>query len=319
MGGTPERNLAAAAQAPRRFVHAPATMIPFVRDMDFTYGASQQVSPLIRRVVAENPGPFTYFGTGTYLVGRGEVAVIDPGPDLPAHLEALLRALDGERVTAILTTHTHQDHSPLARPLAERTGAVIWGRADPNRPSGFEEANQPQFRPDVEIANGGTVAGPGWTVQALATPGHASNHVTYALREENALFSGDHVMGWSTTVVSPPDGDMTDYYASLDKVQARGFSTLWPAHGPPVRDVAPFLDAYRAHRLERERQILEQLGQGRTRIADMVPVMYASVDRRLHPAAAHSVLAHLIHLQRIGAVEADTTPATLRSTFRLGR
>jgi glyoxylase-like metal-dependent hydrolase (beta-lactamase superfamily II) len=294
-------------------------MIPFVREMAFDYGASQQVSPRIRRVVAENPGPFTYFGTGTYIIGEGEVAVIDPGPDSPAHLEALLRAVEGERVTAILTTHTHQDHSPLARPLAERTGAVIWGRADPNRPSGFEEGAQPQFRPDVEVADGATVAGPGWSLQAIATPGHASNHVTYALTEENALFSGDHVMGWSTTVVSPPDGDMTDYYASLDKVQARGFSILWPTHGPPVTEVEPFLDAYRAHRLDRERQILDQLAQGRARIGDMVPFMYATVDKRLHPAAAHSVLAHLIHLQRVGAVEADETPATLGSVFRLAR
>jgi glyoxylase-like metal-dependent hydrolase (beta-lactamase superfamily II) len=293
-------------------------MIPFVRDMQFDYGAPDQLSPLIRRVVANNPGPFTYLGTGTYIVGRGEVAVIDPGPDLPEHLDALLRALKGEGVGAILTTHTHADHSPLARPLAERTGAVIYGRRDPGRPSGFEEGNQALFRPDVEIADGERVSRPGWTLEALATPGHASNHIAYALPEENALFSGDHVMGWSTTVVSPPDGDMTDYYASLDKVRSRKFATLWPTHGPPVTDVAPFLDAYRDHRLDRERQILDQLAQGRTRIADMVPLMYAAVDKRLYPAAAHSVWAHLIHLVRTGAVQRDGPPE-LGSEYRLAR
>jgi len=279
-------------------------MIPFVRDIDPAYGRPVQASPLIRRVTADNPGPFTFLGTGTYIVGQGEVAVIDPGPDMPDHLNALLAATMGEQITAILTTHTHADHSPLARPLAERTGAVIYGRADPAIGSA-EEASEADYRPDVEIADGQRVTGPGWTLEAVATPGHASNHVCYALLEENALFSGDHVMGWSTTIVSPPDGDMTHYYASLDRVAARGFATLWPTHGPPITDPAPFLAAYRAHRLERERQIMEQLAQGRSTIAEMVPVLYAAVDPRLHPAAARSVLAHLIHLTRTGAVRAE--------------
>ncbi len=280
-------------------------MIPFVRDMSFAYGAVDQVSPLIRRVVAENPGPFTYLGTGTYIVGAGEVAVIDPGPLMDAHLAALLRAIEGERIAAILTTHTHIDHSPLARPLKALTGAMVYGRADPATPCGFEEANEAHFRPDVEIADGARLTGPGWTLEAIATPGHASNHVAYALIEEKALFSGDHVMGWSTTVVSPPDGDMGDYYASLEKIRARDFHTLWPTHGPPVTDVAPFLAAYRDHRLERERQILAELAAGQTRIKPMVEAMYAAVDPRLHPAAAHSVLAHLIHLTRIGQVVSE--------------
>ncbi len=291
-------------------------MIPFVRDMDFEYGRADRVSPLIRRVVARNPGPFTYLGTGTYIVGRAEVAVIDPGPDLPEHLDALLAALAGERVTAILTTHTHADHSPLARPLQAAVGGVVYGRAEPGRGSGFEEAAEADFRPDVEIADGAQVSGPGWTLEAIATPGHASNHVCYALLEENALFSGDHVMGWSTTVVSPPDGDMGDYYASLERVRARGFETLWPTHGPPITEPAPFLDAYREHRLAREGQIRAQLAAGRGRIAEMVPVLYASVDSRLHPAAAHSVLAHLIHLTRTGEVENDGEPG-LESAYRL--
>ena len=295
-------------------------MIPFVRAMDFAYGRTDPVSPLIRRVVANNPGPFTFLGTGTYIVGPSgpgaEVAVIDPGPDDPAHLDAILAAVAGQTVSDILTTHTHIDHSPLARPLQARVGGTLWGRAEPGRASGFEEANEADFRPDVEIADGARVSGPGWTLEAIATPGHASNHVCYALAEENALFSGDHVMGWSTTVVSPPDGDMTEYYASLERIAARGFRTLWPTHGPPVTEVAPFLAAYRAHRLERERQIKDQLAAGHTRIKAMVPVMYAAVDARLHPAAAHSVLAHLQHLVRTGEVAA-VGPAGMESDYRL--
>lgn len=279
--------------------------------MDFAYGRPDQVSPLIRRVVAENPGPFTYTGTGTLIVGRGEVAVVDPGPSLPAHLEALAAALAGERVTHILVTHTHRDHSPLARELAERTGAAVWGRR-PAAAAGeglLDEAHDHDFAPDHEPADGEVVTGPGWTLSAVATPGHASNHVAFALAEENALLCGDHVMGWSTTVVAPPDGNMGDYYASLDRVEEMKFSTLWPAHGPPVTEVAPFLTAYKAHRLERERQILEQIALGRGRIAEMVPAIYAGVDPRLHPAAAQSVLAHLIHLSRTGVVASDGPPS----------
>ncbi len=294
-------------------------MIPFVRDIKFDYGKADQVSPLIRRVIAKNPGPFTFTGTGVYIIGKGEVAVIDPGPDLPDHLEALTQALAGETVKAILTTHTHADHSPLARPLAKRTGGTIYGRAAPGADEAevrLEEAHDGAFRPDVVVADGQVISGPGWTLEAIATPGHASNHVCYALAEENALFSGDHVMGWSTTVISPPDGNMTAYYESLDKVASRGFKTLWPTHGAPVTDVAPFVAAYKAHRLDRERQILEQLEAGHGRIKEMVPVMYAAVDKALHPAAAHSVLAHMIHLTRQGVVATEGEPGP-ESLYRL--
>ena len=286
-------------------------MIPFVRDMAFRYGEAAQVSPLIRRAIAQNPGPFTFTGTGTYIVGSDEVAVIDPGPDLPAHLDALKRALASERVTAILVTHTHLDHSPLAAALAEWSGAAIYGLPAPRIEETairLDEGHDRSFRQAVLLADGERVSGPGWTLEALATPGHAAGHLCYALIEENALFSGDHVMGWSTTVVSPPDGDMADYLESLDKVAARRFSTLWPTHGPPVPKPEPFLLAYRAHRLEREAQVLEQLAKGRRLIPEMVAEIYAEVDPRLHPAAAHSVLAHLIKLVREGRAASEGPP-----------
>ncbi|HEY5412270.1 MAG TPA: MBL fold metallo-hydrolase [Caulobacteraceae bacterium] len=294
-------------------------MIPFVREMAFRYGEADPVSPRIRRVVADNPGPFTFTGTGTYIIGAGKVAVIDPGPADPAHLAALVLALGGERVTAILVTHTHLDHSPLAAALAEATGAPVHGLPAPPGPEAairLDEGHDHLFRPDILVSDGDHISGPDWTLQAVATPGHASNHLCYALIQENALFSGDHVMGWSTTVVSPPDGDMADYLASLDKIAARDFATLWPTHGPAVREVGPFLAAYKAHRLEREDQILRQLAKGRARIPEMVEAIYADVDRRLHPAAAHSVLAHLIKLVREGRALSDGPPGP-RAAYEL--
>jgi glyoxylase-like metal-dependent hydrolase (beta-lactamase superfamily II) len=300
-------------------------MIPFVRELAFEYGRCDAVSPLIRRVIARNPGPFTYTGTGVYIVGRGEVAVIDPGPDLPEHFEALKAALAGERVTHVLVTHHHLDHSPLAHPLAEAFGAKVHGLPAPSpfaddapalEAKSLEEGADDRFRPDVTLADGDVLSGPGWTLEAITTPGHTSNHVCFALREENALFSGDHVMGWSTTVITPPDGDMGDYFASLEKVKARGFAALWPTHGAPVREVGPFLDAYVAHRRAREAQILDALDAGLTTIKAMVPSLYAAVDPRLHPAAAHSVLAHMIQLVREGRVVADGAPG-LETAYRL--
>lgn len=295
-------------------------MIPFVRDIRFEYGKVDQVSPLIRRVVADNPGPFTFTGTGTYIVGRGQVAVIDPGPDLDAHLAAILAAVEGETVSHIFITHNHLDHSPLAGPLAKATGARIYGCAigggEKDDGPQMEAGHDDDFTPDVSVCQGGVFNGQGWTIEAIPTPGHTSNHVCFALLEENALFSGDHIMGWSTTVISPPDGDMGAYYQSLDLIQARDFAVLWPTHGPPITEVGPFIDAYRAHRRDRERQIREQLAAGHTRIKDMVPAMYAAVDPRLHPAAARSVLAHLVNMVRDGEVRTDGAPA-LDSDYRL--
>jgi len=295
-------------------------MIPFVRDIAFEYGRVDRVSQSIRRVIARNPGPFTFTGTGTYIVGEGEgVAVIDPGPDQPEHLQAILAAVAGERVSHILITHHHLDHSPLARPLAAATGAVIHGcavKAPPVEDAVRTEAGYDSFVPDVSVCGGAVIEGRGWTLEAIPTPGHTSNHICYALAEENACFTGDHVMGWSTTVVTPPDGNMAAYMASLALIRARGFATLWPTHGPPITDPDPFIDAYAEHRRERERQILAELAAGATTIEAMVPSMYAAVDPKLHPAAARSVLAHVIELVRQDRVATAGEPG-LQSVYRL--
>lgn len=290
-----------------------AAKIPFVRDMDFAYEEAQQVSPLIRRLVANNPGPFTFRGTGVYIIGRGEVAIIDPGPDNTEHIEALLRTVEGERVTHIFVTHRHMDHSPAAHPLAERTGAKVYASMIPPKHSECDElrleaGDDQLFTPDIDVKDGDRFSGPGWTIEAVFTPGHTANHMAYALIEENALFPGDHIMGWSTTIIGPPDGDMTDYFSSLEKVRDRNYDTLWPTHGPPVRDVRPFVQAFIDHRLEREAQILAQLQAGQRRIKDIVAVIYADVDKRLHPAACHSVLAHMIRLVELGKVTSLDPP-----------
>jgi glyoxylase-like metal-dependent hydrolase (beta-lactamase superfamily II) len=285
-------------------------VIPYVRDIRFEYGRCDQVSPLIRRIVADNPGPFTFMGTGTYIVGQGEVAVIDPGPDLPAHLEAIVRTLDGERVTHILVTHHHSDHSPLAAPLAHLTRAPIYGCAVKSHQADdsgvkVEAGHDLSFKPDVEVCEGATIKGNGWTIEAIPTPGHTSNHICYALAEENACFTGDHIMGWSTTVITPPDGDMAAYFASLERIRARSFATLWPTHGPPVTEPGPFIDAYIGHRKNREAQILAAIEAGLSTIPEMVARLYVDVDPRLHPAAARSVLAHLIQLVDEGRVASE--------------
>ena len=298
-------------------------MIPFVREFDFQYGRVDRVSPLIRRVIADNPGPFTFTGTGTYIVGHDTpgagVAVIDPGPLDDAHLKALLAAVEGQRVSHVLVTHTHRDHAPLARPFAEATGATVLAAQPPLRSvhasAPLDEDEDETFLPDVVLTGGERLEGDGWTLEAVATPGHASNHMAFALPDENALFSGDHVMGWSTSVVAPPDGDMTAYMASLDAVIARDFSTLWPTHGAPVTEVAPFLSAYRAHRLGREAQVMARLAAGDRTIAVMVPTLYAAVDRRLWPAASLSVWAHLIALVEAGRVVAEPEPS-LQAIYR---
>ena len=285
------------------------TPIPFDRDFQAPYGEHIRVSPQISRVLAPNPGPFTFRGTGVYIVGTHNVAVIDPGPDIPAHLDALKAALRDKHVTHILATHTHNDHSPAATPLKAWTGAKTYAfgphpRGEERGPK-IEEGGDTGFAPDVLIRNGDVITGDGFTIECVHTPGHTSNHMCYALREENALFTGDHVMGWSTTVVAPPDGDMADYRASLARLLAREDQVLWPTHGGPIRDPKPFLRAYLDHRAEREAQIITCLGEGVTTIPEIVARLYADVDKRLHPAAGLSVLAHLIELVHQGRVVVD--------------
>ncbi|HEY2033431.1 MAG TPA: MBL fold metallo-hydrolase [Rhizomicrobium sp.] len=284
--------------------------IPFIREFDAQYESEVRVSPLISRVVADNPGPFTFKGTGVYIVGGEDVAVIDPGPDDGTHVDALKRALTGRRVTHILVTHTHSDHSPAAKPLKEWSGAKTYafgphgsGKLDDG--VRVEEGGDMQFAPDIRVKDGEIIKGNGFTFECVFTPGHTSNHMCYALKEENALFTGDHVMGWSTTVVTPPDGDMAQYMASVRKLMARDDAILYPTHGAPVMDPKPFLAAYLEHRLVRERQILACIREGISTIPEMVARMYADVDKRLHPAASRSVLAHLIQLEGEGRVVND--------------
>ena len=269
------------------------------------YGVSEQLSPLVRRVLARNPSPFTYTGTGTYIVGHGTVAIVDPGPADAAHLDAVARAVAGERVSHLVITHTHMDHSPAAVPLRTRLGAQVVGCVPlvlsddgPRADAGFD----PSYAPDRVLDTGETLEGPGWTLSALHTPGHTSNHLCYALEEERALFSGDHVMGWSTTVVAPPDGDMADYMASLRLLLDRDDTRYYPTHGAPIDEPQRLVRHLMAHRRQRETQILGQLEGGPQAIPAMVARMYAAVDKRLWGAAGRSVLAHLIALEARGIV-----------------
>ena len=284
--------------------------IPFIREFEAPYGTHVGLSPLVSRVLADNPGPFTFKGTGVYIVGHHEVAVIDPGPLIDEHIESLKRALDGKTVSHILVTHTHSDHSPAAQPLKQWCGAKTFafgphGSGHHDDGPRVEEGGDREFVPDVRLKDGDVVRGSGWTLEAIHTPGHTSNHLCFGLREEKALFTGDHVMGWSTTVVTPPDGNMREYMSSVQKLQARDDQVLYPTHGAPVPNPGPFLQAYLEHRQEREAQILACLGAGIRSIPDIVERLYVNVDRRLHPAAARSVLAHLIQLSEDGRVIAD--------------
>lgn len=284
--------------------------IPFDRDFAERPGQAVSLSPLLRRVVAPNPGPFTFKGTCSYIVGTGEVAVVDPGPEDPAHLAALLEAVNGERVAAILVTHTHRDHSPGARSLKEATGAPIIGCGShrPARPpmpgedTRLDASSDAEHRPDCQLAEGEAVSGPGWDLVAVETPGHTANHLAFALPQESALLSGDHVMAWSTTIVAPPDGSMADYMASLSKLQQRRDAIYWPGHGGPVREPARFVRALAHHRRQREASILDRLSQGDETIPAIVARIYEGLNPALHGAAGLSVLAHLEDLEARGQV-----------------
>lgn len=300
-----------------------ATSIPFTYEYDFEYAKLEELTPLIRRVTARNPSGFTFHGTGTYVIGRGKVAVIDPGPLLDEHIEALKSLLDGETVTHMLITHTHMDHSPAAEPLkpawpaAKTYGYGPHGAGKIEAGVQIEEGGDMDFVPDVEVRDGDRIEGDGWTFECVYTPGHTSNHICFALIEENALFTGDHVMGWSTSVIGPPDGDMTAYLKSLEKLLHRKEDVYWPTHGTCIRDVKNFVQAFIDHRLDREKQIKDCLGQGYSDIREMVPVMYTETDPSLHGAAARSVLAAMIRMIDTGQVSCDTDVPTIESGYTL--
>lgn len=282
----------------------------------------ERVSPLVRRVIAPNAGPFTHTGTCSYIVGAGDVAIIDPGPDDPRHIDALLAAVQDERVRAIMVTHTHRDHSPAARLLKEATGATIAGCAAyapaPDMAvtgPGLDAAHDADYAPDEALKEGARLDLGGATIVALETPGHTANHLCFSLLEEKALFTGDHIMAWSTTVIAPPDGSMTDYMAQVRRLRTRDDAIYWPGHGDPVREPQRYLRALVHHRRAREVAILDRLKAGDETIAAMVAWIYESVDRRLHHAAALTVFAHLEDLIARGLVESDG-PARLDARYR---
>ncbi len=331
----------------------------FNTEFDPRYGELVNVSPLLRRIVCRNPSKFTFYGTGTYVIGRGDVAVVDPGPRDDAHIEALLRALDGERVRHVLVTHTHGDHSPASAAVADATGAPVLGfgphpvdaRSEQDDDSGEENGaevsgtfgngvegtdddpddpgNNPthsastqghhsdvDFEPDVALQHSEIIDGPGYTVEALHTPGHISNHLCFALREEHCVLSGDHVMGWSTTIIPPPDGDMAAYLESLRLLLDRpGEERLYPTHGGPVDEASEYISTLYRHRLDREAGIIGQLRKGPLSATQIVAELYAAIDRKLHKPAARSVVAHLRKLREEGrARPVDRTASEIRDS-----
>ncbi len=335
--------------------------IPYALDIDPDYGRATPLSPLVRRVIADNPGRFTYTGTGTYLVGSGAVAVVDPGPDDSGHVDAIIGALQGESVTHILITHTHADHSPAAAELQERTGAPVVGfgphpvadpalkhaatpttwdalmptpeeleelvasmpeiAADPDRLEAQDESGDGSFAPDVVVTDGDEIVGRGWTIRAIHTPGHISNHLCYRLLDEQSLFTGDHVMGWSTSVIPSPEGSMADYLASLRLLLAEDDEVFYPTHGPPLAEphVRPrdFARALLDHRMDRERQILACLADGPAAVPDMVATMYTETPHILHMAAGQSVFSHLVHMCDVGLIEPTDGSVNADASYEL--
>jgi glyoxylase-like metal-dependent hydrolase (beta-lactamase superfamily II) len=293
--------------------------IPYDKKFELIPGKVDEPMPGVRRILCNNPSPFTFKGTVSYIIGRGKVAIVDPGPDDPAHNAALLDAVRGETVTHIFVTHTHRDHSPGVPAIKQATGAVVMAEG-PHRVSRplhvgdgprMESSNDTDFKPDRALADGETVRGDGWTIEAITTPGHTANHMAFAFREANVVFSGDHVMAWSTPVVSPPDGSMGDYMASLQKLARRSEPVYFPGHGGAVNNAPRFVAAYILHRKAREASILNRLSKGETDIPDLVGAIYANLDPRLVKAAGMSVLAHLEDLVARGEAATNGPPSIL--------
>ncbi len=287
-----------------------AVTIPFRRELDFSYGTSAEIMPGVRRVIAQNPSPFTLYGTGTYILGTGKVAVIDPGPADEAHIQAIVDALEGETVSHVLVTHTHMDHSPGCRLLKAHYDAPTYaygphgaGKLEQGVP--VEEGGDMEFEPDELIRNGDVLEGGDWSVECVYTPGHTSNHMCFQLREQKALFTGDHVMGWSTSIISPPDGDMESYIASLNLLLDRDDEVYWPTHGPAIEDPKAHVQAFIAHRQEREEQILKCIDDGVHIIVEMVPLMYVDTPEFMYAAAARSVFAAVEYMVKRGELRTD--------------
>ena len=298
--------------------------IPFDKSFDLVPGVAKEVAPGVRALCAGNAGPFTFTGTVTYIVGRGQVAIIDPGPDDPRHIKALLDAVRGETVTHIFVTHTHRDHSPAAAAVKAATGATVYGEG-PHRAARalhigeanpLDAAGDSDFRPEVALKDGEVVSGPGFDIEAITTPGHTANHMAYALKGQNMLFSGDHVMSWSTSIVAPPDGAMSDYIASLNKLSKRTEDTYFPGHGTTIRDAPRFVRSYIRHREGRESSILHRLAKGETDIPTLVRAIYIGIDPRLTGAAGLSVLAHMEDLVARGVVATEGAPS-IAGSYRL--
>jgi glyoxylase-like metal-dependent hydrolase (beta-lactamase superfamily II) len=298
--------------------------IPFNRKLDLAPGVVDPVAPGVRRVLVNNPSPFTFKGTLSYIVGRGKVAIIDPGPVDAGHTAALLDAVRGETVTHIIITHTHRDHSPGAAALQAATGALTFGEG-PHRLSRdlfigetarLDAGGDLDFMPDRRIADGDVIEGDGWALEAVATPGHTANHMAFALHGSDVLFSGDHVMGWSTSIVAPPDGSMSDYMASLHRIAARPETVYLAGHGDVIREAPDFVAKYIAHRRGREASILHRLGKGDADIPTLVRAIYIGLDPRLAGAAGLSTLAHLEDLAARGIVLTDGAPS-ISGRYRL--
>jgi glyoxylase-like metal-dependent hydrolase (beta-lactamase superfamily II) len=300
--------------------------IPFDKSLALAPDTAEEVVPGVRRVMANNPGPFTFKGTISYIVGKGNVAIIDPGPDDPAHIGALLEAVRNETVTHIFVTHTHRDHSPAVPAIKAATGATVYAEGPHRaaRPLHIGEHNpldasaDRDFVPDVALKDGAVVEGDGWRIEAITTPGHTANHMCYALKDTNILFAGDHVMAWATSIVAPPDGAMSDYMASLNKLAKRSETIYLPGHGPAINDAPRFVSYYILHRKARAASILHRLGKGETDIPTIVRAIYIGIDPRLTGAAELSVLAHLEDLVARGMVETDGQPA-VDGVYRLAR
>lgn len=299
--------------------------IPFDTSITEPAGQLVQLSPLVRRLIAGNGGPMTFTGTCSYLVGRGQVAIIDPGPDDPGHIERLLQAVSGESVSHIVITHTHRDHSPASRAIKAATGAQIVG-CGPHRAARelalgeqnpLDAAADREHAPDFEMRNGDAITGQGWSLAAVETPGHTANHLAFALPEEQSLFSGDHVMAWSTSVIAPPDGSMAAFMSSIEKLQGQEHARYWPGHGGPVLEPQRFLRGLVQHRRQREAAILSRIGAGDERITEMVPAIYRGLSPKLHGAAALSVLAQIEMLVADGTLQCSDPAPLLSSRYRL--